>query len=62
MNLPIHDKKNLDKKDIFSVNQGSNTQPYNYQIHAQPTNQFMFHDNSYTSDQLLSAIHTTIIS
>jgi len=42
-------KRVFGKKNLFRISQGSNTQPHNYQTNAQPTNQFMFHDNTYTS-------------
>jgi len=42
------------KRNLFRFNQGSNTQPHNYQTNAQPINQFIFYDNSYTSKIILS--------
>jgi len=47
LNLPIHDKKKLGKKETIK-------HPYNCQANAQQTHHFMFHDNSYTSMIILS--------
>jgi len=37
----------LEKRKLFCLSQGFNTQPSNYQVNAQPFNQFMFRDNFY---------------
>ena len=49
-------KKIWQKGNLIHSQQGLNTQPLNYIVHAHPFNQFMFHDNSYNFRITLSLI------
>jgi len=42
----------LTKRNLFCSSQGLSSLPPNYQAHAQPSSQFMFLDNIYTSKNI----------
>jgi len=52
--FPFMPKRSWEKRNLFCLSQGSNTQPHNYQTNIQPFKQLMFHDISCTSRIILS--------